>query len=127
MNWLLTVLFCAVLVEIVLKLPFLRPLEAILTSSRRAAHVVKAKVVSDHWKEKAMRAYAQRTFVASLKLAGLLALVLGGAALLLLALDRLSDGFQAFVLSWIGLASSVAAASLYIMARKALAAAGSHG
>lgn len=120
MNWLLTVVFCAVLVEVVLKLPFLRPLQAVLTSSQRAVHVVKAKLVSDHWKEKAMRAYAQKTFVASLKLAGLLAFVLGGAALLLLALDRLSDGFQAFVLSWIGLASSVIAASLYIMARKAL-------
>jgi len=58
--------------------------------------------------------------LASAKLAGLLAVVLGTAAILVVVLDRLSDGFQAFILSWTGLGLSVVAASLYVMARKAI-------
>lgn len=120
MNWILTVPFCAVLVELALHLPLLEPLKGLSRSSNRALHVVTAKAVSDHWKEKAMRAYAQKTFLASAKLAGLLAVVLGTAAILVVVLDRLSDGFQAFILSWTGLGLSVVAASLYVMARKAI-------
>ncbi len=120
MNWLLTMVLCAVLVELVLRLPFLNPLKALHWSSNRAVRLVTAKAVSDHWKEKAMGAYARKTFVASAKIAGLLAIVLGAATLSVLALDRLSDGFQAFILSWTGLGGSVAAASLYVVARKAV-------
>ena len=120
MNWILTIPFCAVLVELVLHLPLLEPLKELSRSSNRAVHVVTAKAVSDHWKEKAMGAYAQKTFVASAKIAGLLAVVLGGAAILVVGLDQLSDGFQAFILSWSGLGLSVVAASLYVMARKAI-------
>ena len=46
--------------------------------------------------------------------------VLGAATLLVLALDLLSDRFQAFILSWTGLGGSVVAASLYVVARKAV-------
>ena len=120
MNWLLTIVFCAVLVELVLRLPFLDPLRALRWSSNRAMRVVTAKAVSDHWKERAMGAYARKTFVASVKIAGLLAVVLGAATLLVLALDRLSEGFQAFVLSWAGLGSSVVVSSLYVVARRAV-------
>lgn len=99
MNWILTIPFCAVLVELVLHLPFLEPLKELSRSSNPAVHVVTAKAVSHHWKEKAMGAYARKTFVASAKIAGLLAVVLGGAAILVAGLDQLSDGFQAFILS----------------------------
>lgn len=47
--------FCAVLVELVLHLPFLKPLKESRRSNSRAAHVVTAKTVSDYWKEAATR------------------------------------------------------------------------
>lgn len=99
MNWILTIPFCAVLVELVLHLPFLVPLKELSRFRNRAVYVVTAKTVSDHWKEKAIGAYARKTFVASAKIAGLLAVVLGGAAILVVGLDQFSDGFQAFILS----------------------------
>ena len=120
MNWLLTIVLCAVLVEIVLRLPFRAPLLAVLRSSNRAIHVVSAKTVSDHWKEKAMGAYARKTFAASAKIAGLLAVALGAATLLVLAFDFFSDGYQTFVVSWNGLGVSVVAVSIYFAARKAI-------
>lgn len=118
MNWLLTIVLCALLVELVLRLPFLNPIKVLSWSSNRALRVITTKGVSDHWKEKAMGAYAQKTFIASGKIAALLAVVLGFATLLVLGLERLFGGFQAFILSWKGLGSSIVAATLYIMARR---------
>jgi len=117
-NWLLMVVLCALLVELVLRLPFLRLLDAVHRSSNRALHVVTAKAVSDHWKEKAMGAYARRTFIASAQLTGLLVIAFGTAALLVLGLDRLSNGFQSFILSWTGIFGSIAAAGLYVAGRR---------
>jgi hypothetical protein len=119
-NWILTLPFCAVLVELVMRLPFIAVLHRLRVSSSRALHVVRAAKVSDHWKEKAMGAYARQTFAASAKIAALLAVVLGVAAVLVIGLDQISDGFQAFVLSWGGIGLSVIAATLYVMARKAI-------
>lgn len=117
MNWLLTGILCAILVELVLRLPFLDPLEAVRRTGRRALHLVTTTAVSDHWKEKAMGAYARQTFAASAQVAGLLAIVLGAAAVLVLGLDRLSHGFQRFIVSWTGLGGSLVAATLYVVAR----------
>jgi len=117
-NWLLLIILCVVLVEIVMRLPFLAPLKALQRSSSRAIRVVSAKAVSDHWKEKAMGAYAQKTFVASAQIAGPLALVLGIATLVVLGMDLLSEGFQTFILTWAGLGGSVVAASLYVFVRR---------
>lgn len=118
MNWVLTILLCAILVELVLRLPFSKPLKELSSSSKRAMHVVTVSAASDHWKEKAMGAYARKTFVASLKIAGFLTLVLSVATLLVVGMDRLFGGFQAFILGWTGLGLSVVAATLYVTARK---------
>lgn len=123
MNWVFLIVLCALLVELVLRLPFVSALQALQRTSRRAMAVVTAKRISDHWKEKAMGAYASRTFIASAQIAGLLAIVLGVATLLVLAFDWFWAGFQTFILGWVGLVSSVVAASLYIIIRKKL----SHG
>ncbi len=120
MNWVLTALLCTALVELVLRLPFVEPLKGLVRNSRRAVHVVTAKAVSDHWKEKAMGAYAQRTFSATAKLTGCLLMVLGTAIVLVIAMEVLFNGFQAFILSGMGLGFSVVAATVYVMARKTI-------
>lgn len=118
MNWLLTTLLCAVLVELLLRLPFSAPVRAVARSGQRAMRVVASKAISDHWKEKAMAAYARQTFVSSLRIAVLLAIVLGVATALVLGLEQLSGGFQAFFLSGTGIAFSIVAASAYAWARR---------
>ena len=120
MNWLLTIPFCVVLVEIVLRLPLSAPLSSLARSSWRAASLVTTTGVSDHWKELAMAAYARRTFIASLQLAGLLAVLLGVAVLMVLALERVATGFGDFILGWSGLAASVAIVTVYLITRRSL-------
>lgn len=120
MNWVLTVLLCAVLVEVLIRLPLARPIEQLARSGSSALHVMTAKAVSDHWKEKAMGAYARATFMGTLKVAILLAFWLGVAVVLVLGLDLLSGGFQAFLLSWKGIGFTIVAGSLYAVARRAL-------
>jgi hypothetical protein len=77
-----------------------------------------AKAVSDHWKEKAMGAYAQETFVCSIKIAGLLAAVLAVAAGLVWTFEQGFNGFQNFILGWRGLGFSIVVASIYLLARR---------
>ena len=87
-------------------------------SGGKAVRVVRAKTVSDHWKEKALAAYAQTTFFSSIKLAGLLIVLLTIAAVLVVALEQISGGFQSFILGWRGISFSIVFASFYLTVRK---------
>jgi hypothetical protein len=120
LNWFLAAVFCVPLVELALRLPFGPALTGLSKAGTRAVRVVRAKSVSDHWKEKAMAAYAQATFLSSLKLAFLLFVLFGVAAMLVVALDSIGSGFQGFILGWQGIALSIVVAGLYLKARKAI-------
>ena len=117
MNWALTTLLCIVLVELAFRLPFADAAAGAVRCSGKAVHVVRAGAVSDHWKEKALGAYAQATFLSSLKLAGLLIVLFGVGAVLVLAFEQGFNGFERFILSWRGIAFSAVFASLYAYAR----------
>jgi hypothetical protein len=67
---------CVAVTELALKSPFKRILIKFRLVAGKAAHVVRAKAVSDHWKQKAMLAYARKVFI----LTGALALLLLGLA-----------------------------------------------
>lgn len=118
MNWVLAVLLCAAIVELVLRLPFASPFKALRHSAHRAIWVLSSNTVSDHWKERAMGAYARSTFISSIRLALLLGLAIGAAICIALIFERLSHGFEAFIISWPGLVFSVVAASVYLYARR---------
>jgi hypothetical protein len=120
LNWLLTALLCVLLVELALRLPFASIVTGLTRSGGKAVHVVRAKAVSDHWKEKALGSYAQTTFVSSIKLAGLLLVLFAIAALVVVALDQFADGFQGFILGWRGIGFSIVAASVYLTLRNAI-------
>lgn len=115
LNWLLT----ALLVELALLLPIAAIVARLARSGGKAVHVVRTKAVSDHGKEKALAAYAQTTFVSSIKLAGLL-LVLYGIAARVVAPEQLADGFRGFILGWRGIGFSIVAASVYLTLRNAI-------
>ena len=118
MNWFLTAILCVVLVEIALRLPFTDAVARAANYGGRAVRVVRANAVSDHWKEKALAAYAQATFLSSIKLAGFLAVLLTIAAVFVVALEQISGGFQSFILGWRGIGFSIVFASLYPTVRK---------
>lgn len=120
MNWILTALLCIILVEAAIRLPFQTTIAGVSRSGRRALRVMQASTVSDHWKEKAMAAYARTTFLSSLGLAGLLLVLLIPAALMVGVLDRVSEGFQSFLFGWRGIGLSVVFALTYLMLRSAI-------
>lgn len=117
MNWFLTAILCVLLVELALRLPFASTISEVIRSIEKAFHVIRAKAVSDHWKEKALAAYAQITFFSSIKLAGLLVVLLTIAAGLVVALGQISGGFESFILGWRGISFSIVFASLYFKVR----------
>lgn len=116
----LTVVLCGVLVESVIRLPLARGLARAGRTANRATRVMRAPSISDHWKERAMLAYAGVLFRTSLGLAGLIALVAGVAGVLIWLGDLMRPGYAAFVLGPTGLLLSVAIAALYAMLRRAM-------
>lgn len=120
MNWFLTAIFCVLLVELALRLPFAAAVAGMSRSGGKAIRVIRAKAVSDHWKEKALAAYAQVTFLSSIKLAGLLVVLLAVAMVLAVTFEQVSRGFQSFILGWRGIAFSIVLASLYLKVRKSI-------
>lgn len=108
MTWFLTALLCVILVEIGLKLPFGASLSALTRATGRAMKTVRAAGVSDHWKEKAMGAYAARTFAATGKLAVWLVILFGSAFLLAWAF-----GILDFLLGWVGILFTLFFATAY--------------
>lgn len=114
----LTLPLSALLVEIAMRIPFGTQLRDLQRFSGRAVHVISAGQISDHWKEKAMRAYAGHTCIAALKLAACLAAVLGAATIVVVGLEQLFQGFQSFVLSWAGIAACAVSATLYWTMRR---------
>lgn len=120
MNWLLTVVLCVLLVEVVLRLPFFRVLRELEGILRKAMRVVRARSVSDHWKEKVVPAYAGRMFTATLRLAALLLAVGVPAVVLIWLFDRLNASYDGFIVSWTGILFSILVASTYAVLRRRL-------
>lgn len=120
MNWFLTALLCVLLIELTLRLPFATAVVGASRSAGRAVRVVRAKAVSDHWKEKALATYARTTFLSSLKLAGLMAILLTVAVVLVAVFEQGSSGFQGFILGWRGIGSGVVFTGLYSAARRSI-------
>ncbi|SON56849.1 hypothetical protein HDIA_3308 [Hartmannibacter diazotrophicus] len=120
MNWLLTAILCVLLVELAVRLPLAGAVLGVSGASKRAARVLRAKAISDHWKEKAMGAYARATFASTLKLAGLLIVILAIAFALVLLFEQISSGFESFILGWWGIGFSLVFATLYFSLRKVL-------
>lgn len=117
MNWLLTAALCVLMVEFALRLPLAGALSGVRRAGGKAVHVLSAKGISDHWKEKAMGAYAKMTFISTMKLCGLLIAFLAVAAALVFAFDAVQNGFEAFILDWAGLGASLVFASAYFYIR----------
>lgn len=65
-----------------------------------------------------MGAYARRTFLASITLAGLLFVVAMVASVLVIGFEHVSAGFEAFILSWTSILASFVAATLYVVLRR---------
>ena len=118
LNILFTLILCILLVELAVRLPFAATLSIISRVALRAPKVISSSRISDHWKEKAVGAYAGRMFVSSFKLAIYLALLLLVATAIIVALGPLETGFDSFILGWTGISLSLIFATGWYYLRK---------
>lgn len=121
MTWITTAVLCVILVELLVRMPLPAIISEILLVSRKALHTLGARSISDHWKEKALLAYAGSLFISTMKLAGLLIAVAAAAILLIFTFDHSGFAMSDFLLSGAGMLFSLAAATVYIAIRKFLA------
>lgn len=119
-----TVVVAVVAVELFLRLPFESASASLLRSLHAATAVLRSSRISDHWKEKAMLGYANRTALASLQLTLLLAGLAAACAVLILVADRLAESESstfAYLASPVGAAVASASAIAYSFIRNRLA------
>ncbi|NBC14800.1 MAG: hypothetical protein GVY09_15995 [Gammaproteobacteria bacterium] len=114
----LSALLCLLLVEAALRLPFGRALSRAVRTGDRARRVLASRHISEHWKEKAVGAYAGHLVGATLALvamiAGLAAGFLGGAR----ALEALQTGAFGLLLGWPGIVYCTSVASAWAILRR---------
>lgn len=118
MTWVLTTILCIILIEMVLRLPLPAVISEISKIGRKSLRTLSSKSVSDHWKEKAILAYAGSMFASTSKLAGYLAVIGAVAIFLALAFDYAGARVVDFVTSWVGVLFSSIIAMLYLASRR---------
>jgi len=113
-------LLSILLVELALRLPFAVPLAAVWGTAAKALRVTTSGRISDHWKEKALLAYAGAMLGASLRLGALLLVLAAAAAAMVLAADAALGTFERFVLSGQGIVLTLVVACAWLPLRRAL-------
>jgi len=108
------ILFCALGIEIIVRLNLFECINIIYKTIRTAQKVILSTKISDHWKEKAVPSYAMTLLVNSLK--SLIILVCLGLAFFMLV--YLSPSLMDFTFSIKGIIESIVIAYLYILIRK---------
>jgi hypothetical protein len=113
MSWVAAVACTVLMLELWMRLPLLRTGHDVLRVIAKAGATLQTPRVSDHWKEIALRRYACRLAVGSLKLLGLFGL----AAVPSLIVGELAElaGVQVFqtATSWTGLLVCSGVAGVY--------------
>ncbi|MEO0760535.1 MAG: hypothetical protein AAFZ09_01810, partial [Pseudomonadota bacterium] len=98
-------------------LPFLPLAQRAAVTSRKAMKAMGSPKVSDHWKEKAMMAYAGTMMGCSMKLAGLIVALFAVVGLIAYGADMVLGGYIAFLTGLVGLAASLVFATAWAFVR----------
>lgn len=125
MTWLAVGIVTILLVEVFLRLPLISTARKVLHIGQKASHIMRAKRVSDHWKERAVQAYSGRLLKASfLLIAGLGAIFFAGT-LLTLGAEKIAPGTLVLLFSLWGIVFSIVIAILYVYLRQFILTGGS--
>ncbi len=109
------------LVELALRMRIPDVVGRIVGPSRRSVAVMRARGISDHWKERAMLLYARRTLSGALTLATYLGLLGGTGYVMVVAADAVLPGFFQFLLATSGVVWASLVAFAYLALRRKLA------
>lgn len=116
MIHLLLSLVCILSVEVFIKLNFLSHLDSILKVTKKVTYVIPKSNISDHWKEKAIPAYALRIMKYSLRILLILLLIMS----LFFIADYFFNNFLAFTFSLVGIIESMLFVFGYAYLKKSL-------
>ena len=110
-------------VEIFLKLPVREAVNDLLRVSQKAVHTVSSPHISDHWKEKVMLVYARKSFICTLRLAGIMIIFIALILMPVFAVDHFKPTDQSVFLllsTAKGLIASTIVAMCYFWLRSRL-------
>ena len=107
-------LVCILSVEIFIKSNFLSYLYSMLKVMKKAAFMISQNNISDHWKEKAIPAYALRIMKHSLQILLILLIIMS----LFFIADIFFNDFLALTLSLLGIIESIIFVFGYVYLRK---------
>jgi len=106
------------LVEIGRRLPLAAAATRVLRPVKSAQHVMMAKAISDHWKERVLLVYARQTLLGVGGILAVLSALLIPAIIAIALLDLPLPGFAAFMMSFPGIVLTCGAAGLYLKLRR---------
>lgn len=110
----LLLLVCILSVEVFIRLYFLSHFDSIFKVTKKVIHVISRNNISDHWKEKAIPAYALRIMKYSLQISSILLIIL----FLFFIAGFFFNNFLPYTLSLIGIIESMVFAFGHVYLRK---------
>lgn len=114
MIHILLLLVCILSVEVFIKLNFLSLIYSIHKVTKRVTYIIPQNNISDHWKEKAVPAYALKIMKYSLQTLFNILLILS----FFLIASFFVNGFLVYTLSFAGILESIIIAFGYVHLRK---------
>ena len=116
MNHLALLLICILSVEVFIRFNFLLLLDSILKVAKKVTYIIPNENISDHWKEKAIPAYALKI----MKFSGQIFLIISCIFSFFFIPDIFLSGFLIYTLSFIGIFESMVFAFGYVFFRKSV-------
>ena len=116
MNHLVLLLICILSVEVFIRFNFLLLLDSILTVTKKVTYIIPKEKISDHWKEKAIPAYALKIMKFSIQILLILLCILS----FFFIADIFLSGFLIYTFSFIGIIESMVFAFGYVYLRKSV-------
>ena len=111
---LLLLLLCILSVEVLIRSNFLSHLDLILKLTKKVIYLIPISSISDHWKEKAIPAYALRIMKYSMLIILIFLLIIT----LFFIADYFFNDFLTFTFSLVGILESIVFAFGYVYLRK---------
>lgn len=117
MAYLLLIIATIAFVELFVRFRVVEYTRASSDVAAKSAAVIRNGKVSDHWKEKALPAYAQKLFIRTMKLLAMLLVIFSPFALAWGAGALINAPFGALAVSWPGIGFSIVVAFAYLFVR----------
>ncbi len=116
MNHIVLLLICILSVEVFIRFNFLLLLDSILTVTKKVTYIILHENISDHWKEKAIPAYALKIMKFSIQIFLIILCIFS----FFFIPDFFLNGFLVYTLSFIGIFESMVFAFGYVFFRKSV-------